>query len=125
MPNQRIDLGPVSAYAIAKANGYEGTEEQFVTEITTAAENAQAIAADKLVTEGYSIGKQNGTDVSSGEYFENNAKYYSELAAYSASVAGYMNLYIDENGYLVYEHTRNLDNIDFELDDGKLVVVWP
>ena len=29
-----------------------------------------------LKSEGYSVGKQNGTDVSSGTYYQNNAKYY-------------------------------------------------
>lgn len=36
-----IDLGAVSAYAIAVAHGYTGTEEEWVTQIATASSNEQ------------------------------------------------------------------------------------
>ena len=42
---------------------------------------------EALKAEGYAVGKQNGTDVTEGEYYHNNAKYYKEQAADSASEA--------------------------------------
>lgn len=39
--------------------------------------NAEASA---LASEGYAVGKQDGSPVGSGEYYHNNAKYYAELA---------------------------------------------
>lgn len=48
--------------------------------------NETATSADKA--EGYAVGKQNGTDVTSGSpYYENNAKYYAAAAGSSASSA--------------------------------------
>lgn len=71
--SQTVDLGPVDAYAVAVAEGYTGTREEW----------GQAVAdaeANGLISEGYAVGKQHGTDVESGEYYQNNAKYYNEQA---------------------------------------------
>lgn len=43
----------------------------------TAADDAEA---DALVSEGYAVGEQDGVEVTSGEYYQNNAKYYAEIA---------------------------------------------
>lgn len=42
-----------------------------------------------------------------------------------ASNMGYIGMHIDENGHLIYERTSNVENIDFELVDGRLIAVWP
>lgn len=54
---------------------------------SAASGSATSAAADALVAEGYAVGSQNGTDVSSGEYYQNNAKYYAGQASNSASTA--------------------------------------
>lgn len=46
-------IGPISAYAIAKEEGYTGTKEQFAQEIGNAAANAQAAAASATAADGY------------------------------------------------------------------------
>ena len=43
----------------------------------TAADNAETEA---LKSEGYAIGTQDGVEVTSGEYYQKNAKYYAEIA---------------------------------------------
>ena len=43
----------------------------------TAADNAEE---DALKSEGYAVGKQDGVEVTSGEYYQNNARYYAEIA---------------------------------------------
>lgn len=53
------------------------------------------------------------------------AEEAAEKAEYSANVAGYMDFYIDQNGCLIYRHTKNLDNVSFELREGVLYAVWP
>ena len=73
MARRVVDLGPVDAYAIAVAEGYTGTREEWVQAMANAEANG-------LKAEGYAVGEQNGTPVTSGEYFENNAKYYNEQA---------------------------------------------
>lgn len=55
--------------------------------IALATEQEEAAAASALKAEGYAIGEQNGTPVSSGTYYHNNAKYYKEQAATSATAA--------------------------------------
>lgn len=53
-----------------------------------ASETAQGTAEAKaLVAEGYALGTQNGTAVSSGTYYHNNAEYHSDQSAASALVS--------------------------------------
>lgn len=65
------------------AHLYSDAAVQASTAATAAAGNAAtsatASANSALVAEGYAVGKQNGTDVTSeSPYYENNAKYYND-----------------------------------------------
>lgn len=77
-------VGFISDYEEAKAYfedlGITFTYPQWIAMIAAMPENA-------LKSEGYAVGKQNGQDVSSGEFFHNNSKYYKEQASESASDA--------------------------------------
>lgn len=61
------------------------------TEVMESADNVAGLATlandEALKAEGYAVGKQNGNDVSSGTYYQNNAKYYSNQASISATSA--------------------------------------
>lgn len=93
--------------------------ESWTEEITGIARQATEQA---LKSEGFAVGQQDGADVESDSpYFNNNAKFYAEQAEQAAGQSGYMFFYIDENGYLIYERTENVD-VDFVLEDGILYV---
>jgi len=55
--------------------------------IAQATAQMEAAAASALEAEGFAKGTQDGTPVSSGPYYEANAKYYKEQAANSATTA--------------------------------------
>ena len=75
------NLGPVSAYAVAVANGYEGTEEQWAAEIAAASQNAQAAAGSATEAAGSAAAAaQSVTEA-------NAAKTAAQQAAESASAA--------------------------------------
>ncbi len=86
--------------AVEAAEDAQGKAEDAQTAAETAqgkAEDAQAAAeaaeagveTDALKAEGYAVGQQNGADVGSGSpYYHNNAKYFKEQAASSATAAG-------------------------------------
>lgn len=57
------------------------SESNASASATTASNAALSAGVDALISEGYANGKQNGTPVGSGEYYQNNSKYFSELAA--------------------------------------------
>ena len=50
------------------------------------------------------------------------AEEWADKAEQSAEDAGYMEFYIDADGHLIYEHTNNVDDIDFELVNGHLIL---
>lgn len=49
---------------------------------------------------------------------------YAELLEQGAANAGYMFFEIDEHGYLIYTRSENIDNVDFELEEGRLIAIW-
>lgn len=115
----RQDLGPATAYAMAVEGGYQGTEEEFETDMGNSATNAATASAMALKSEGFAVGKQNGTAVQSGsQYHHNNAEYFktqaeeakteAQTAAQSASAAYGTNLlapnYSTEETYNIGEH---------------------
>lgn len=50
--------------------------------------DADTAEAKALISEGYAVGEQDGTPVSSGTYYHNNAKYYKEQADQDATATG-------------------------------------
>lgn len=62
--------------------GYEDNSKYYKEladlDAQSASNDAASASADALLTEGYAVGEQNGTPVSSGSpYYQNNAKYYA------------------------------------------------
>ena len=77
------DVGSGSEYYHNNAKYYK---EQAASSATTATTSASSASTNGLKSEGYAVGKQNGTDVPSGsEYYHNNAKYYKEQAEAAAA----------------------------------------
>ena len=102
MPNI-IDLGPVTAYAIAKEHGFTGTEAQWEEYIANAANNAASAAdaknaalaaqavAEQMASdaEAWTRGTRNLEEVGSADpTYHNNAQWYAEAAAASQTAAG-------------------------------------
>lgn len=84
----RKAIGIATAYAYAVSKGYTGTQDEFAELMAGQATVAQRTEDNVLRSEGYALGKQNGTDVESGSpYYHNNAKYHSEQSASSAQAA--------------------------------------
>ena len=82
----------LTAYGLAVKHGYKGTEEQFVEDIYGGAARADAdaeIARQKASdSEAYGAGTRDGEAVPSDDpAYHNNAKYFKEQAASSASAA--------------------------------------
>lgn len=82
------NLGVVTAYGDAVAAGYTGTKAEwqalmasYASVAEEAAQSAEDAETDALKSEGYAVGKQNGTDVTSGSpYYHNNTAYYATQA---------------------------------------------
>ena len=77
--------------------------EQFVANVKADADRAEA-----------------GATASEASALEASAS--ADKAEQAASDAGYMEFHIDDNGHLIYEHTSNVDQIDFELVNGHLIL---
>lgn len=71
--------------------GYHDNSKYYKEQAATQASNANTSATNAntnaLKAEGYAVGKQNGTTQTSGTYYHNNAQYYKEQAADSATTA--------------------------------------
>lgn len=50
------------------------------------------------------------------------AEEWADKAEQSAEDAGFMEFHIDDNGHLIFERTSNVDQIDFSLVNGRLIL---
>lgn len=80
-----------------------------VTRTNTSATDAENSA---VKAESYAVG---GTGTRVNEDVD-NAKFYSEVAEQAASVSGWVEFYIDEDGYLHYRKTPN-STLEFYVDN--------
>ena len=72
------NLGPVSSYYFAQANGFSGSFSDWVELLIDTSGNAQSALDAALSAEAWAVGQRNGRDVSSSDpTYHNNAKYYS------------------------------------------------
>ena len=107
--------------------------DQLVATMNEAVENAsdsaeeserQAGISGEYATdsEAWAVGQRDGTDVEeTDETYQNNSKYWSQLAQQAAGKDGWVSFYIDDNGHLHYVKTENAA-LRFYLKDGHLHV---
>ena len=78
---------PVSTGSAYYENNSKYYCEQASSSKNAAANSASSATSSALKAEGYAVGKQNGSAVSSGTYYHNNAEYYNTQAGESASAS--------------------------------------
>ena len=79
--NKANEASNSATTASTKANEASASATTASTSATNAANSASSASTNALKSEGFAVGQQNGTDVSSDSpYYENNAKYYAEKA---------------------------------------------
>ena len=91
LAKMEADVDSTSEYAdiaTAKAQEASTSAQSAASSDARASTSADDASESALKAEGYSVGKQNGTNVGSdSEYYHNNAKYYSDQAKSSKTAA--------------------------------------
>ena len=82
-----VNAGDSETNALSYKNSASQSASDALGYKNNASASATTASNEALKSEGYAVGKQNGTDVSSGTYYHNNAKYFSEQASTSATNA--------------------------------------
>ena len=91
------------------------SEEMARGYASSAQDSKESAEASATLAESWAVG---GTGTREGEDLD-NSKYYSEVAEQAAGESGWIQFYIDEDGYLHYVKTINAE-FDFYLEDGYL-----
>ena len=88
--NAAVEAADAAQEAAETAQTAAETAQGKAEDAQAAAEAAESgVEADALKAEGFAVGQQDGVDVGSGSpYYHNNAKYFKEQAASSATAAG-------------------------------------
>lgn len=104
---------------VTLAQGYAENAQQSADDANTDAQQSEQSA---LNSEAWAVGERDGEPVAvTDETYQNNSKFYAEKAEQAASEGGWVQFYIDENGYLHYVKTPNVD-LTFYIQDGNLYV---
>lgn len=88
-------------------------------EVAKAEKASKAAEESELASKSYAVG---GTGTRDGEDTD-NAKYYAEKAEQGAAHSGWLSFKINDVGCLIMTK-RNVNEIDFALNDGKLEVTF-
>ena len=114
-----------------RAEDAKDDARQYASDAETSAENAHTSEVNAKNSEDNAKASEDNAKTSedNAETYKNQAKGYAESAdadadraEQAAADAGYMEFHIDEDGHLIYEHTSNVDDIDFELINGHLIL---
>ena len=113
--------GEASLSAIHAAES-ETNAQTYAEAAQTAKNDAQTAETNSneysIAAESWAVG---GTDTREFEDYD-NAKYYSELSRQGANRAGWVDFYIDSDGYLHYRKTPNTE-LEFYIQNGYLHVI--
>lgn len=106
------------------ARGYASDAQTYAENASTSASNASTSEDNAKVSELNAEAYKNQAQLSaeSASASATEAEEWADKAEQSAQDAGYMEFHIDDNGHLIYERTSNVDQIDFELVNGHLIL---
>lgn len=119
--------------AAETVKGVQEKVDEAGRQAAAAAKSAEDASQAKTDAEAWAVGQRDGEDVeetdityeNNSEYYANQAKTWMDRAEQAALEKGYMDFFINDKGHLIYERTDNIDNIDFELNEGRLIALWP
>ena len=106
------------------ARGYAGNALSSAQNALVSETNASTSETNAHTSEVNAKASEDNAKISelSASASAESAEEWADKAEQSASDAGYMEFHIDDNGHLIYEHTNNVDDIDFELVNGHLIL---
>ena len=106
------------------ARGYASDAQTYAENASTSATNAGTSEDNAKVSELNAEAYKNQAQLSaeSASASATEAEEWADKAEQSAQDAGYMEFHIDDNGHLIFERTSNVDQIDFSLVNGHLIL---
>lgn len=115
-----VETTTANAESAAQSASDASAAEQRTLGYAEAAARAQGSAQESAQSAAQSA-ETATTKASEAAQSASDASRDADRAEQAAGQSGYMFFYIDENGDLIYERTRNV-NVDFSLIDGDLYV---
>ena len=106
------------------ARGYAESASASASSASASASNASTSETNAHTSEVNAKASEDNAKISelSASASATEAEEWADKAEQSAEDAGYMEFHIDENGHLIYERTSNVDQIDFTLVNGHLIL---
>lgn len=106
------------------ARGYVSNAQALAESASASAENASEsednAKLSELNAEAYK--NQAALNAENARQSAVSAAADADRAEQAAADAGFMEFYIDDDGHLIMEHTESVDDIDFELVNGHLIL---
>ena len=106
------------------ARGYAESASASASSASASASNASTSETNAHTSEVNAKASEDNAKISelSASASATEAEEWADKAEQSAEDAGYMEFHIDDNGHLIFERTSNVDQIDFELVNGHLIL---
>jgi len=122
---ERASAGAISAETSAQsALASEQAADVHADNALAYSQNSEAssVSASVYALDAKTYSQNANDSAVSAENSAKEAEDWADKAEQSAKDLGYMEFYIDGNGHLIMERTDNVDNIDFTLENGHLIM---
>lgn len=106
----------------ASASATSASESATASASSASSSSASATEASGYADNAEASANSASASASDASASASEAEEWAGKAEQSASDAGYMEFYIDDNGHLIFERTSNVDQVDFSLVNGHLVL---
>ena len=106
------------------ARGYAESASASASSASASASNASTSETNAHTSEVNAKASEDNAKISelSASASATEAEEWADKAEQSAEDAGFMEFHIDDNGHLIFERTSNVDQIDFSLVNGHLIL---
>lgn len=106
------------------ARGYAEDAEASAENAHTSEVNASTSATNAHTSEVNAKASEDNAKISedNASASATEAEEWADKAEQSAEDAGYMEFHINESGHLIFKRTSNVDQVDFELVNGHLIL---
>lgn len=106
------------------ARGYAESASASASSASASASNASTSETNAHTSEVNAKASEDNAKISelSASASAESAEEWADKAEQSAEDAGFMEFHIDDNGHLIFERTSNVDQIDFSLVNGHLIL---
>jgi len=125
-PDVYAQIMEIMNESVRKTNASEQAAKESETNAAESARYVEEMKQTVLEATGRAAGYAHSAeqDAAKAAESEQNAAVSADRAEQAATASGWMDMHINEDGHLIYTRSETVDAVDFEMQEGRLIVSY-